>query len=114
MQQTEPPREPSAMSRRKAIAYAIGLPLSLLGLIFLPAGTIAWRPGWIFLAVLILGFGASGLVLAWVNPVIYRAHEWHEPLDGLALVLRQRTNHVPDRIRIHHGLCVAVMRTGDR
>ncbi|WP_455874741.1 methyltransferase family protein [Rhizobium yanglingense] len=61
------------MSRRTAIAYAIGLPLSLLGLIFLPAGTIAWRPGWIFLTVLIFGFGTSALVLARVNPIIYRA-----------------------------------------
>jgi hypothetical protein len=41
MEQTETPREPSAMSRSTAIAYAVGLPLSLLGLIFLPAGTIA-------------------------------------------------------------------------
>ena len=73
MEQTETPREPSPMSRSTAIAYAIGLPLSLLGLIFLPAGTIAWRPGWIFLAVLILGFGTSALVLARVNPMIYRA-----------------------------------------
>jgi protein-S-isoprenylcysteine O-methyltransferase Ste14 len=73
MEQTEPPREPSPMSRSTAIAYAIGLPLSLLGLIFLPAGTIAWRPGWIFLTVLILGFGTSALVLARVNPMIYRA-----------------------------------------
>jgi protein-S-isoprenylcysteine O-methyltransferase Ste14 len=73
MEQTETPREPSAMPRSTAIAYAIGLPLSLLGLIFWPAGTIAWRPGWVFLAVLILGFGASALVLAWVNPIIYRA-----------------------------------------
>ncbi|MGH6805361.1 MAG: methyltransferase family protein [Ensifer adhaerens] len=31
------------------------------------------RPGWIFLAVLILSFGASALVLARVNPVIFRA-----------------------------------------
>ena len=74
MEQTETPREPSAMSRSTAIAYAIGLPLSLLGLTFLPAGTIAWLPGWIFLAVLILGFGASALVLARVNPIIYTAH----------------------------------------
>jgi len=73
MPETDTPREPSAMSRSTAIAYAIGLPLALLGLIFLPAGTIAWRPGWIFLAVLILGFGASALILARVNPMIYRA-----------------------------------------
>lgn len=73
MEQTEGPLEPSAMSPRKAVAYAIGLPLSLIGLIFLPAGTIAWPPGWIFLAVLVFGFGTSALVLARVNPVIYRA-----------------------------------------
>jgi protein-S-isoprenylcysteine O-methyltransferase Ste14 len=67
------PREPNAMSRGTAIAYAIGLPLSLLGLIVLPAGTIAWRPGWMFLAVMMAGFGTSALVLARVNPTIYRA-----------------------------------------
>jgi protein-S-isoprenylcysteine O-methyltransferase Ste14 len=72
-QQSEAPREPRAMSRNAAIAYTIGLLISPLALIFLPAGTLAWRPGWIFLAVLILGFGASALVLARVNPIIYRA-----------------------------------------
>lgn len=73
MDQIEPPREPTAMSRLTAIAYAIGLPLSLLVLIFLPAGSIAWGPGWIFVAVLIVAFGTSALVLAKVNPIIYRA-----------------------------------------
>ncbi|WP_232539764.1 methyltransferase family protein [Pseudomonas chlororaphis] len=73
MQTPSTPRDPDPMSRGTAIAYAIGLPLALLGLIFLPAGTIAWWPGWIFLAVMTLGFGVSALVLARVNPVIYRA-----------------------------------------
>lgn len=73
MENTEPPREPDAMSRGVAIAYAIGLPLALLLLIFLPAGTIAWWPGWIFIAVLSVGFGVSALVLVRINPVIYRA-----------------------------------------
>jgi protein-S-isoprenylcysteine O-methyltransferase Ste14 len=79
MEKTEAPQEPSAMSRSKAIAYAIGLPLSLLGLIFLPAGSIGWRPGWVFLAVLILAFGISALVLARVNPIIYRARSRFQP-----------------------------------
>lgn len=79
MTTTESPREPSAMSRATAVAYAIGLPLSLLVLIFLPAGSIGWRPGWIFLAVLMLGFGASALVLARVNPIIYRARSRFQP-----------------------------------
>ena len=73
MENTEPPRQPDAMSRVAAIAYAVGLPLALLLLIFLPAGTIRWWPGWIFIAVLSVGFGVSALVLARVNPVIYRA-----------------------------------------
>ena len=73
MEQTEAPREPPAMSRSAVFAHAIGLPLSLLILIFLPAGSITWRPGWVFLAVMVSAFGASALVIARVNPVIYRA-----------------------------------------
>jgi protein-S-isoprenylcysteine O-methyltransferase Ste14 len=67
------------MPRGAAIAYAIGLPLSLLILIFLPAGRIGWPPGWVFVAALILGFGVSALVLAWVNPIIYRARSRFQP-----------------------------------
>ncbi|MCP3748835.1 isoprenylcysteine carboxylmethyltransferase family protein [Pseudomonas sp. SBB6] len=67
------------MSRRAAIAYATGLPLALLGLIFWPAGSLAWKPGWAFLIVLVGGFGASALLLARVNPVIYRARSRFQP-----------------------------------
>jgi protein-S-isoprenylcysteine O-methyltransferase Ste14 len=67
------------MSRGTAFGYAIGLPLSLLLLLFLPAGTIGWRAGWVFLAVLILAFGGSALVLARVNPIIYRARSRFQP-----------------------------------
>ena len=72
-------REPDAMSRGKSIGYAIGLPLTLLALIFLPAGSLGWRPGWVFLIVLVLAFGASALVLARVNPIIYRARSRFQP-----------------------------------
>lgn len=61
------------MSPGKAVAYAIGVPVCLLLLIFLPAGSLAWRPGWIFIAVLVLAFGLSALLLARVNPIIFRA-----------------------------------------
>ena len=73
------PQDPPAMSRGTAVAYAIALPLSLLLLLFLPAGSLSWRAGWIFVAVLILGFGISALVLARVNPVIYRARSRFQP-----------------------------------
>lgn len=75
----ETPDDPEPMSRRQAVAYAIGLPLSLLVLLFLPAGGLNWRPGWLFVAVLVLGFGVSALVLARVNPVIYRARSRFQP-----------------------------------
>jgi len=79
MTQTEAPQEPPAMSRGGVIAYAIVLPLLLLVLIFLPAGSITWRPGWVFLAVLVSAFGASALVIARVNPIIYRARSRFQP-----------------------------------
>jgi protein-S-isoprenylcysteine O-methyltransferase Ste14 len=73
------PQQPKPMSRGAALGYAISLPLSLLGLIFLPAGSIRWWPGWIFLTILFLAFGISALVLARVNPIIYRARSRFQP-----------------------------------
>lgn len=101
MASNEPARDPEPMSRRTAIVYAVGLPLVLVLLIFLPAGSLAWRPGWVFLAVLVAGFGLSALVLARVNPVIYRARSriqagtlaWDKTL--LALLLPAMTAVLP-------------------
>lgn len=73
------PQDPKPMSRGAVVAYAIGVPLSLLLLLFLPAGALDWRPGWLFVAVLVLGFGLSALILARVNPVIYRARSRFQP-----------------------------------
>ena len=67
------------MFRGKALGHAIGLPLSLLALIFLPAGSIRWSPGWTFLVVVLLAFGLSALVLVRVNPIIYRARSRFQP-----------------------------------
>lgn len=78
-EEKEAAQEPPPISRRAAIAYAIGLPLALLVLVFLPAGSIGWRPGWVFLAVLVFAFAASALVLARVNPIIYRARSRFQP-----------------------------------
>ncbi len=74
-----PPQDPPAMSPAKAIVYAVTLPLSLLLLIFWPAGSLGWRPGWVFVAVVVIGFGVSGVILARVNPVIYRARSRFQP-----------------------------------
>jgi protein-S-isoprenylcysteine O-methyltransferase Ste14 len=67
------PVEPKPMSRGAAVAYATGLPLGLLALVFGPVGWIGWRPGWFFIATLAASFAVSVLVIALVNPVIFRA-----------------------------------------
>jgi protein-S-isoprenylcysteine O-methyltransferase Ste14 len=72
-------RHPPAMSRTKAVAYAIGLPVALGLLIFLPAGRLSWGPGWLFVVVLLLGYGITAIVLARVNPMIYRARSRFQP-----------------------------------
>ena len=71
--------DPRPMSRTKAILYAIGSPLILVALVFLPVGRIDWTPGWIFIAVLVAVFGLSALLLARVNPMLYRARSRFQP-----------------------------------
>lgn len=65
--------EPEPMSRGKAISYAIGLPLALLALVFLPVGRLDWRPGWVFIVFLLVIYGIAILVMRRVNPMIFRA-----------------------------------------
>lgn len=65
--------DPEPMSRTKALAYAIGLPLALLVLIFLPAGRLDWPPGRVFIAFLVVSYGIALLIIRRVNPVIFQA-----------------------------------------
>lgn len=74
-----PVTEPEPISRTAAIAYAIGLPLGLLVLVFLPAGRLDWLPGWVFVAFVVVAFCISVLVLWRVNPAIYRARSRFQP-----------------------------------
>jgi protein-S-isoprenylcysteine O-methyltransferase Ste14 len=71
--------DPQPMSRAAAIAYAIGTLLSLIALVFVPVGRLEWKPGWIFVAFLVVAFGASALILGRVNPTIYRARSRFQP-----------------------------------
>ncbi len=65
--------EPDPISRAAAISYAIGLPLLLLVLVFLPAGRLDWLPGWIFIAFLAVSYAIAILIMLRVNPAIFRA-----------------------------------------
>jgi protein-S-isoprenylcysteine O-methyltransferase Ste14 len=93
--------DPKPMSRTAAILYAIGSPLALLGLVFFPVGRIGWAPGWIFIAVLVAAFALSALLLARLNPVIYRARSRFQPgtekwdLALLALLLPAFVAEIP-------------------
>jgi protein-S-isoprenylcysteine O-methyltransferase Ste14 len=71
--------EPKPMSGAAVVANATGLPLALLALVFLPVGRLDWPPGWIFIGFVVVGFGLSALILARVNPVIYRARSRFQP-----------------------------------
>lgn len=71
--------EPKPMSRTAALSYAIGLPLVLLALIFIPVGRLNWEAGWFFVGFLIIVYGISAIALWRVNPVIYRARSRLQP-----------------------------------
>jgi protein-S-isoprenylcysteine O-methyltransferase Ste14 len=65
--------EPDPISRTAAISYAIGLPLLLFVLVFLPAGRLDWLPGWVFIAFLAVSYAIAILIMLRVNPAIFRA-----------------------------------------
>jgi protein-S-isoprenylcysteine O-methyltransferase Ste14 len=94
-------KDPLPMSRGAVAAYAVGLPLAFLVLVFLPVGRIGWAPGWLFVGITVVAFGLSGLVLARVNPVIYRARSRFQPgteswdLRLLAIILPAMVAEIP-------------------
>jgi protein-S-isoprenylcysteine O-methyltransferase Ste14 len=67
------PVDPKPMSPLTALVYGVGTPLIFGALVFIPAGAIGWVPGWVFLAVFAASLAASTVVIAKVNPVIFRA-----------------------------------------
>ncbi|MBN9441300.1 isoprenylcysteine carboxylmethyltransferase family protein [Bosea sp. (in: a-proteobacteria)] len=71
--------QPPAMPPAKIAAYIVGLPLALFALLFLPAGDLRWRPGWLLIGFLVLAFGLSVLILLRVNPLIFRARSRFQP-----------------------------------
>ena len=65
--------EPEPLPRAAVISYGIGIPLTLLVLVFLPAGRLDWLPGWIFIAFLVVSYSIAIGVIRRVNPIIFRA-----------------------------------------
>lgn len=73
------PIQPPGMSLAAMLTYAVSLPAGLLLLVFWPAGSIAWLPGWIFVIVMAAALSLSALWIAKANPVIYRARSRIQP-----------------------------------
>jgi protein-S-isoprenylcysteine O-methyltransferase Ste14 len=61
------------MNRRLVVVYLVAIPLVLALLMFLPAGSLTWPRGWLFLLVL-FGMSVPAALYLWrVNPEIYEA-----------------------------------------
>lgn len=60
-------------------AYVIVFPLAFAAMLFLPAGTFAWRLGWLFLVVFLALTLAASLILWRLNPEIFDARRRIQP-----------------------------------
>jgi protein-S-isoprenylcysteine O-methyltransferase Ste14 len=82
-------RQPRPMEPGWVATYLLATLLCLAGLLFLPAGTVAWWKGWQFLLVLFVGMTGAALWLWRVNPEIYvarrRIHEGTKRWDVVLL-----------------------------
>jgi Kef-type K+ transport system membrane component KefB len=67
------------MSRRRAVAYSVGGPILMAALLLLPAGSVAWNNGWIFLLVFFAATIVCIVILRRVNPMIFRARARFQP-----------------------------------
>jgi protein-S-isoprenylcysteine O-methyltransferase Ste14 len=67
------------MSRGRAVAYSVGGPIFMAVLLFLPAGSLAWNNGWIFLLVFFSATIVCVSILRRVNPMIFRARARFQP-----------------------------------
>ena len=73
--------------RRMAVSVPVLILILIVGL-FLPAGTLAWTRGWLFLFVFLLTSIAASVVLWRVNPEIFHARSrFHEGTKRWDLVL---------------------------
>lgn len=67
------PRVPKPLTAMQWLGYLVLIPSSLTLLIFWPAGSLRWGPGWLFVAVLLSATVVSAMVLWRFNPVIFAA-----------------------------------------
>ena len=67
------------IDRRRVTLYLVATPFVLALLLFLPAGSLTWVKGWLFLLALLVAMALSALYLWRVNPEIYAARSRIQP-----------------------------------
>jgi protein-S-isoprenylcysteine O-methyltransferase Ste14 len=71
--------QPSPAQWRSIVARLVAAPLVVALLLFVPAGSITWTRGWLFLLVLVTLVGAAALYLWRINPEIFAARSQIHP-----------------------------------
>jgi protein-S-isoprenylcysteine O-methyltransferase Ste14 len=71
--------EPSPAQWRSIIRRSVAALLVLIVLLFVPAGSISWARGWLFLLVIITVLGVSAVFLWRINPEIFAARSRIHP-----------------------------------
>jgi len=71
--------EPSPGQWRSIVRRSVAALLVLVLLLFVPAGSISWSRGWLFLLVLVALIGVSALYLWRINPEIFAARSRIHP-----------------------------------
>jgi protein-S-isoprenylcysteine O-methyltransferase Ste14 len=71
--------EPSPAQWQSIIRRSVAALLVLIMLLFVPAGSISWARGWLFLLVLVTVLGVSARYLWWINPEIFAARSRIHP-----------------------------------
>jgi protein-S-isoprenylcysteine O-methyltransferase Ste14 len=71
--------EPSPAQWRSIITRSVATLLILVLFLFVPAGSISWARGWLFLLVVVILLGAAVLYLWRINPEIFTARSRIHP-----------------------------------
>jgi protein-S-isoprenylcysteine O-methyltransferase Ste14 len=71
--------EPSPAQWRSIVSRSVATLLILVLFLFVPAGSISWARGWLFLLVVVILLGAAALYLWRINPEIFAARSRIHP-----------------------------------
>jgi protein-S-isoprenylcysteine O-methyltransferase Ste14 len=71
--------EPSPAQWRSIVRRSVATLLILVVFLFVPAGSIRWARGWLFLLVVVILLGAAALYLWRINPEIFAARSRIHP-----------------------------------